>query len=356
MNKYLAVILLACSAVVSAGEAPASTSTPVPQIVTYAELMSGIRAGTQVGPSAIYCGSTASRFMQMAIAGKIRLHGVTLAILSAKEQVANPFTGRLTNGEQLYSLYNGSTGTLIFINQDGMPIYGANLPHVLHCNHTKIIEAHFSYIGTGSAAVMTSEQFFNAVGVAKDVEESRIRFANGFLGRFITPQMPSTEGMTIGGEIWQAWNKPGTIHIITADVTGRAFVAQFHNAVSVAMKLGAPLAVIMPVGSDLSPLLSGGTHPIVQVFAQRQDILANGPTPRLVITGGLPPQGAGRGVEIWGFVPMELLGQLLKKAVTADVLTDPDMPVGETDFGDIPRVESYAPLSQSPGRIIGDQP
>ncbi len=326
---------------------------PSPLVMSYTELMASIRSGSLAGPSAIYCGSVQNRLVQMVLSKQIRQHGIPLAVLAAKEQVLNPFTGKLTDGENLYGLYNGSPGTLVFIDREGLPIPSATLAHLIHCNHARIIDAHFSFFGTGSVGVMTPEQYFHAVGVAKDIEDAKVRFFNGFLGRFLTPQIPTVVGRTAGGETWNPWEKPGVIHLITADVTGRAFVAQLSNAISVSAKLGAPLAVTMPPGSDLSPLLRGA--PVAQVFAEREEILRLGPTPRLVITGGLPPKGAGRGVEIWGFVPVELLGKLLKKPVTADVLSDPDLPVGETDFGVLPAVESYLPITQSPGRIIGGE-
>ena len=342
---------------------PAAEETPSPQrdaaraiaavvaaytvnnaIWTYQELIEQLRApqgedGRTRNPDhimAIYCGSRASRVVTMLAAGDLDAVGIPVCVIGSEDLVPNPWTNRTIAGARLFSLYGGAPGSIVFIDRDGVPIPMANLPHLLHSNSKQIIESHFTYFSGGHHKRMAFADYVNAVGADQAIKAAQRRMDQGFLGQMLAPATPIFSGTLADGQPWNAWEKPGVVHLVTADVTGRAFRAQLANVLAGAPQVNAKIAIVVPSGSDLTALAAVISQPVTFIFAPQSEILRLGPSPRLVVTTGLPPAGTGHGCEIWGYLPFELLAMQLGMDIKATTVPDKDMPVGETDMGSMP--------------------
>jgi len=338
--------------------AVAAKATITNTVWTYQDLVAHLRDpivadGRTKNPDhiqAIYCGSRESRVAKMLVAGDIDAAGIPVTILASDDLVSNPMTGRQLAGAKLFSIYGGAPGSIVFVDSEGIPIPMANLPHLLHTNDKRIIEAHFSYFSGAYHKRMSFGDYVNAVGAAAAIQAAQKRMDQGFLGQVLVPATPIISGTTADGRSWNPWENPGVVHVVTADPTGRAFRAQLANVLAGAPQVNAKVVVVLPTGTDITSFASSLAKPVTFVFASISDILRMGPTPRLIVTTGIPPAGTGQGCEIWGYLPFELLAMQLGLEVKATSIPDKDMPVGETDQGTMPSVRQAPHPADPTGR------
>jgi hypothetical protein len=265
----------------------------------------------------------------------LKMGGKPFVIIPPEQLVPHPITRRPVLGADLAKACGAGPGTLLAVDRDGMPLTGSGLSMLTHGGDPYPLQVWSMFYGS-DAFLQTSWPDFIRLMDAKPLIQQMIAVeARGFRGRNLIPTDAIPKGKSSQGA-WDIWDHPGTIHLVSHAPTGRAFRMLLSEVTQVAATLNRPVALVIPFNTskqDVQDLIITAQSAVTIVISDSPS-LSSAPSPRVVISGGMPPRGNGQTLEFWGYIPASVLVRQL--GFEPPVTTPMNIPLGEVDAGPFP--------------------
>ncbi|MCX8013153.1 MAG: hypothetical protein N3A02_02535, partial [Rectinema sp.] len=180
------------------------------ETMLYSEYISLIRQSANPYKYAIfYCGSRQNYIVDKLLSPEVNRHRLPVIFVAANDDVTSPISGRMVKGKDIWNLYHGAAGNIIFLNDQGHPIQGGFIPQIVHTNDPEIIRAHIEYIVAygGRQPSISFQEYVRGIGLEDRFLEATQRYRHGFLGGMLSSAFPGTyvRGMTTDGNILDPW-------------------------------------------------------------------------------------------------------------------------------------------------------
>src|SRR3954465_1287383 len=92
------------------------------------DLLGELRSSARHGPTAVYLGSADNHLPRLVAAGAIDTAGIPFVVVGATAEVRNPLTDRPISGARLAAFFAATAGTVVFLDEDGLPIPQLAIP------------------------------------------------------------------------------------------------------------------------------------------------------------------------------------------------------------------------------------
>ena len=292
--------------------------------------LQGIRTGAIHAPVAIYLGSPANHLPRLIQSGTIHTHGIAVITVQADERITNPLSQRPMDGAQLQTLLSASAGTLVFLDQDGLPMPQLSMPQAMHGDDPQLFEAYFSYVAGGHYRTMSISEYCAALGTSAVISRAVARVRHGFSGRPLSANEPLVPALEADGRtVIDPWSASGVFYIYARHARDRVFLAQLDEISHAFGSLQPRLTVIVPTQEQppLPPNASGGDW--VLGHAEPAELARLAVSPVTIVTA----RGAHgmTGMRLDGFQPAAVLAQLLGLPQPTATQCNHDIPYAEAD-------------------------
>ncbi|MFW5829615.1 MAG: hypothetical protein ACOCXA_05080, partial [Planctomycetota bacterium] len=295
----------------------------------------------------IYLGSAENRLPRMIAAGEVDLHGLLVAVIDAEQTARNPVSDRSINGLELFRLFSGNAGSLVFLDRDGMPLEQLALPQIYHGNDRHVVALFAGYAAGGHYSSMTIADYCRAMGLEDVEQRAHLRMQTNGFG---LPLMPGDDLPMVvmpDGQPLPINSNPGVFFVIGYP-RHEAFNRQLIEIAQAFRAYEPRIVAVVPHGSALREETRSMVGDLTVAHAGAA-VFRSEATPRMLLFGE-----DGSGMAFYGFQPADVISKHTRVEVVNQQSRAPNMPYGETDTGELPLVDA-AQMVQRVERAIQER-